>query len=435
METSRAKSVVEAQAAFGKGGAAEWGTFFCGNEARGAETALVWRADEKYLEREWENARAHREQPLAGVPYVLKDLFDVAGVPTRAGTVFLDEARGVPKQSGVLARALAEQGAVLVAKTQLDECAFGMEGVNAHTGPVEHPRLPGYAVGGSSAGSAWAVTTGWVPLAFGTDTGGSIRVPAAWSGIFGFRIQHEPFTDDGCVPLGPTFDTLGWLTREAEDLPQVLRALLPEMLDETPGRKLRGLDVTPLNEDIPVGVEAELVGPYTEMTRRLGAGRDAAALRELQESWGTALHAFEVLRGREVYAVHKPWLEKYGDRYGKIAKERILAGAKWTDDEAAQAAKDYILFYAALQKVFEEYDFLVAPATPVPTPKIGGLTIELRRSLLALNAAGSAARLPAASVPVVLPDGRSGGMQIIFPADRPVPLALALRMAAGDAGR
>ncbi|MGA2053013.1 MAG: amidase [Opitutales bacterium] len=432
MGTSRQQSVVKTHEAFVEGTSAKLGKVFSDQKASGVDAALVWRADETFLRREWAQAQARKERPLAGVPYALKDLFDVAGVPTRAGTEFLDEARGVPERSGALARALAEQGAVLTAKTQLDECAFGMEGVNAHTGPVEHPRLPGHAVGGSSAGSAWAVASGYVSLAFGTDTGGSIRVPASWSGLFGFRIRHEPFTKDGCVPLGPSYDTVGWFTPEAADLAYVLRALLPEAHKDTAGETLRGLDVSSLNENLPVPVEAALAEPYAEMMQKLGAVRDAAALGLLQETWGLAAGIFEVLRGREVFAVHRPWLEKFGDRYGKVAKERVMAGARWTDEDAAKATKDYARYYAALRKVFEEYDFLAIPATPVPTPKLGGLTPELRRSLITLNAAGSVARLPAAAVPVRLADGRSGGMQIIFPADRPVPLAEALRMAAGE---
>jgi len=430
MENDRQPTLADIHAAFqAKGAATEGGS--AGRELPGEKAALTWRADAARLRREWENARAKKEKPLAGVPYALKDLFDVAGVPTRGGGDFLGEARGVPESSGALARALEEQGAVLRAKTQLDEFAFGMEGV-ARSGPVEHPRLPGHAVGGSSAGSAWAVASGYAPLAFGTDTGGSIRVPASWSGLFGFRIRHEPYTWDGCVPLAASFDTVGWFTRNAEDLAYVLKALLPEKFSGKSRRPPRGVDASTLAQELPVGWDTALAEAHMEKVHRLGALYDRDALAALQPAWREAAGAFDVLRGREALAVHQPWLEKFGARYGKTAKERILAGARWTEDDAAEAKAASARLEAALAGVFAIYDYLVLPAAPVPTPRIGGLTPDLRRALLALNTPASLAGLPVATAPVFLPDGRSGGLQMIFSKERPVPLMAALAPLKGD---
>ena len=121
---------------------------------------------------------------LAGVPFVVKDLFDAAGWPTKAGSTFLEEERARPEGDGALVARLRAEGAVLAGKTQLHEFAYGITGENPHYGDVEHPRLPGRTSGGSSSGSAAAVAAGVVPLAFGTDTAGSIRVPAAFCGLF-----------------------------------------------------------------------------------------------------------------------------------------------------------------------------------------------------------------------------------------------------------
>lgn len=424
MENDPTPTLAEIHAAFRAKSATVEGNWD-GKELPGGKVALSWRADEARLRREWENAGARREKPLAGVPYALKDLFDVAGVPTRAGGDFLDEARGVPERSGALARALEAQGAVLLAKTQLDEFAFGMEGV-ARSGPVEHPRLPGHAVGGSSAGSAWAVASGYAPLAFGTDTGGSIRVPASWSGLYGFRIRYEPFTREGCVPLAPSFDTVGWFTKNAGDLAYVLEALLPEKFAGKPPRKPRGMDASTLAQGLPVAWDAALAEAHMEKVHRLGALYDRDALAALQPAWREAAGAFDVLRGREALAVHQPWLEKFGARYGKTAKERILAGARWTEDDAARSKAASGRLESALAGVFAIYDYLVLPAAPVPTPQMDALTPDLRRALLGLNAPASLAGLPVATAPVFLPDGRSGGMQIVFSADRPAPLGAVL---------
>jgi amidase/aspartyl-tRNA(Asn)/glutamyl-tRNA(Gln) amidotransferase subunit A len=392
----------------------------------GSKAAIVWRADAEFLRGERENARQHKGRPLAGVPYVVKDLFDVAGVPTRAGAAFLKHARGLPVRSGALVRALAAQGAILVAKTQLDEFAFGMEGMNPRTGPAVHPRLPGHTVGGSSAGSAWAVAAGAVPLAFGTDTAGSIRVPAAYCGLYGFRLRHPAFTDDGCVPLAPSFDAVGWFTRDAADLAYVLRALLPRRHADGVEKPLHGLDASALAGHGPFPYDAALAKACAKMTARLGAVKNPAALAQLEPAWREAPAAFDVLRGREAWAVHRHWFEHFADRYGAIARERILAGAFASAGAVVEAAAARDRLAAALKQIFAEYDFLVLPVTPVPTPTFAALTPDLRRALLALNAPASLEGLPVAAVPVMLPDGRSGGVQIVFPPDRPVPLEAVL---------
>jgi Asp-tRNA(Asn)/Glu-tRNA(Gln) amidotransferase A subunit family amidase len=276
------------------------------------------------------------------------------------------------------------------------------------------------------------VAAGYAPLAFGTDTGGSIRVPASWSGLFGFRIRHEPYTRDGCVPLAPSFDTVGWFARNAEDLAYVLEALLPERNAGKTRRKPRGMDASTLAQELPVGWDGALAEAHMEKVHRLGALYDRDALAALQPAWREAAGAFDVLRGREALAVHQPWLEKFGARYGKTAKERILAGARWTEDDAARAKAASARFEAALAGVFAIYDYAVLPAVPVPTPRMDGLTPDLRRALLALNAPASLAGLPVATAPVFLPDGRSGGLQMVFPKDRPVPLAAALAPLMGE---
>ena len=125
--------------------------------------------------------------PLHGVPYLLKDLFDARGMATLGGSSFLGEVRPVPSLDSRIVRDLAASGAVLAGKTHLFEFAWGLTGQNAHYGDCEHPRFPGRTSGGSSSGSAVAVAAGIVPLSIGTDTGGSIRVPASFCGIYGYR--------------------------------------------------------------------------------------------------------------------------------------------------------------------------------------------------------------------------------------------------------
>ncbi|HYD84675.1 MAG TPA: amidase, partial [Opitutus sp.] len=171
-------------------------------------------------------AAADRSAPLAGVPFFLKDLFDVVGEPTFAGSTFLPEVRPTPSRNSTLVDALARAGAVLAGKTHLHEFAYGITGENPHYGDCEHPRFPGRTTGGSSSGSAAVVAAGIVPFAIGTDTGGSVRVPAAFCGLYGFRLTPcDAFIADA-FPLASTFDSAGWFTANADDFLTTISALI-----------------------------------------------------------------------------------------------------------------------------------------------------------------------------------------------------------------
>jgi Asp-tRNA(Asn)/Glu-tRNA(Gln) amidotransferase A subunit family amidase len=162
--------------------------------------------------------------PLGGVPWVLKDLFDVAGMKTLASSRLLESLSSPAESDAAVVRDLKQAGTVLIGKTHLNEFAYGLDGVNSHFGTVPNPQVPGALAGGSSSGSAWAVASGLVPLAVGTDTGGSIRVPAAYCGLYGFRMVPEhPWSRKGAFPLAPRFDTAGWLTWHRRDLVEMLR--------------------------------------------------------------------------------------------------------------------------------------------------------------------------------------------------------------------
>ena len=163
-------------------------------------------------------ASARSDAPLARVPYFAKDLFDVAGVPTLAGSTFLPEARPTRASDGAFVQAMHATGAVLAGKAHMHEFAYGITGENPHYGDVDRPGFPGRTTGGSSSGSAALVAAGVAPLALGSDTGGSVRVPAAFCGVFGFRLMpRDPWLSDA-VALAPSYDTAGWFTANAADM-------------------------------------------------------------------------------------------------------------------------------------------------------------------------------------------------------------------------
>ncbi len=344
--------------------------------------------------------------PLSGLPCVIKDVFDVGGWPTRAGSSFLTEVRPIPTADGALVATLRAQGAVIAGKTHLHEFAYGLTGENAHSGDVEHPRFPGRTSGGSSSGSAAAVAAGIVPLAFGTDTAGSIRVPAAYCGLFGFRMtpQHPWIAD--AFPLAPSFDTAGWFTANATDLAHSLRALLGLRADDSP---LRGAWL-----DLP-GAEPEVASAQRAAAEPFAEPLISSLATRLREVFAEAPAAFAALRSPEAWAVHQSWAEPMKARYTPSVYERIVAGRSVTAAAQAAARDVSARLHAAFSAVWDRYDFLVLPATPCVAPTRNQLTPSMRDLILSFTTPVSLAALPSLSLPVLLSSGLSTGLQIVAP--------------------
>ena len=161
-------------------------------------------------------ARGRPGGPLSGVTLAVKDVIDVAGIPTGAGNpAFLDDAPPAPRHAAAVSR-LLDAGADVIGKAHTDEFAFSLSGTNAHYGTPRNPRAPGRVPGGSSSGSASAVASGIAEIALGTDTAGSIRVPASYCGVWGLRPTHGRVPLEGVLPLAPSFDTCGLLAATGE---------------------------------------------------------------------------------------------------------------------------------------------------------------------------------------------------------------------------
>ncbi len=369
-----------------------------------------------------------RGRPLARVPFLVKDLYDVAGWPTAASSSFLADEIGIPTATSPLVRRLHELGAVPVGKTHLNEFAYGLSGRNVHTGDCPHPRFPGRLPGGSSSGSAWAVGRGLVPLALGTDTGGSIRVPAAFCGLYGLRLTPNEWSQEGCLPLSPSFDTAGWFTAAAPDMQTLIRLLLAPgavaagdtSSPSTAASKSTARDdpMPPLHgillDALEIPTDPLLAGAYAEACRRLECELDPAVATEFVAVCDGLAHAYSVLQSREAFAVHQKWLDRYRDAYGPAVWERIDRGRHWSAEElgAAEIARARVQTFFNL--LFTRYDFAVLPAVPVTAPRGSDLTGDFRTRILTLTAPASMAALPVLTLPVFLEGGLSGGLQIIY---------------------
>ena len=168
--------------------------------------------------------KKNTDGPLMGVPYAVKDLFDVCGFPSRNSSVLPEFNACATKNSAIIER-MSQLGATCVAKTQMNEFAYGLTGENPHFGNCRHPLLKNCLSGGSSSGSAYLVAADYLPLSFGTDTGGSIRLPAAWCGVYGIRWAPGYFLK-GAFPLAPSFDTMGWFSASDKDMTHTLLSLI-----------------------------------------------------------------------------------------------------------------------------------------------------------------------------------------------------------------
>jgi len=368
-------------------------------------------AIESLLPLERLEARFHAARgagPLAGVPFFAKDLFDFAGTPTFAGSVFLPEVRPAPAAGGAFAHALAAAGAVFAGKTHLHEFAYGITGENPHYGDVDRPGFPGRTTGGSSSGSAAAVAAGLVPFALGSDTGGSVRVPAAFCGLFGLRLApHEPWIADA-FPLSPTCDTAGWFTRSAADLRVTLEALLPA------ARALGSSAPRGLYLELP-GLDADVAAACRTAAAAFGPASDATAAAALHAAFAPTLDAYHTIVAREAWRIHAAWAEHYRERYDPVVWPRLQRAHALTPAHHASADAALSAVRAAWRGYFDRYDYLLLPATPVGAPTKAECTPAMRTRLITLTAPASLGGLPVLTLPVPLPSGLTTGLQLVVP--------------------
>ncbi|MGZ0707532.1 amidase [Coraliomargarita sp. W4R53] len=364
--------------------------------------------------------------PLSGVPYAVKDLFDTVGHPTHASSVLPMLLDSRPAHDSEIVQHMQHLGASCVAKTQMNEFAYGLSGENPHYGDCPHPKIAGCLSGGSSSGSAHAVAAGYLPLAFGTDTGGSIRLPSAWCGIYGIRWVPHYFMQ-GALPLAPSFDTIGWFTRTPSEMATVIRAWFeleePPVASPAPtalpASPLRGAAFFP--EEL---VSAETHSAMLQFSEQLElcVDEDMSSLRALLEPCQLA---FNILQSREAYDFHSDWLGEYGSYYDPMVKDRILRGQAWTEAEIESAHETLTAVQDWFKNYFKTHDYLAMPICPGPSIPVAQATPKLREQTLQLTTPTSLAGLPALSVPVWIDSERSVGIQFIFKEAAPrVPLAL-----------
>lgn len=366
-------------------------------------------------------ARAHAraDSPLGAVPYFAKDLFDTAGWPTLAGSTFLPEARPAPAAESALVMAMAAAGAVLAGKSQMHEFAYGITGENPHYGDCDRPGFPGRTTGGSSSGSAALVGAGVVPLALGSDTGGSVRLPAAFCGLFGYRLTPRDAFIRDAVALAPSYDTAGWFTNNAADLLTVSTALGGF---DAPTREPRGGYL-----EMP-GLDPEVALACRQAALHFTSDLDAATRAALQAAFAPAVDTYNTIVAHDAWEVHRGWAERFRERYSAPVWQRLNRVHSLTPEQLAAAETNTALIRAQWRAYFALNDYLVLAASPTPALTKAECTLENRGRILTLTAPASIGGLPVVTIPVALRSGLTTGLQVIVKEPRSAVVPWVLRV-------
>ena len=350
--------------------------------------------------------------PLARLTFAAKDIFDVEGYVTGCGNPHWKATHGPAESNAWVVQRLVDAGATMAGKTITDELTRGIFGENMHYGTPINPRAPGRVPGGSSSGSASAVAGALVDFALGSDTGGSVRVPASFCGLYGLRPTHGRVPLDGMLLQAPSFDTIGWFARDAEIFARAGAIILPGGPSiGRPRRLVVAEDAFALvGPEVRQGLERAL-----EMVAPLFQGRTTERLSPSSlEEWSG--HQ-QILQSREAWESARDWIDAVNPTFSFEVSDRYAMARAVTDDQivAAQAGRDSVI--ARMNDVFAGDDTVVClPTTVGPAPLVGQRVSErhelrLRNSALT-SIAGNTGR-PQLSLPLVEVDGLPVGLSLL----------------------
>ena len=328
---------------------------------------------------------ARPESPATGTAVAIKDLLDTAGLATTYGSALF--VSHVPVQSAEAVLRIEASGYTVAGKTNLHEFAYGISSQNAHFGTVPNPGFPGRLAGGSSGGSAAAIAAGDVELALGTDSGGSIRIPAAWCGIVGFKPTFDLVPVDGCFPLAPSYDHVGPMASTVAGCVDLLRALAPGFEPQELGSLA----------ELRVGVAwLDEADPLVRARVEAAASRfpDARPL-----DFPLVEPAENALFMREVADVHRGLFPEHADDYGANVRGKVERCFEVTDDELETARRLRSEYRERCVELLEAVDLLLTPTVAFVPPPADADELEFRRRGIRLTYPFNALGWPALALP------------------------------------
>jgi amidase len=349
--------------------------------------------------------------PLSGLTFAAKDLFDVAFHPTGGGNPDWARTNPIPERHAWAVQTLLAAGADLIGKTITDEVSLGILGENPFYGTVVNPRAPGHVPGGSSSGSAAAVAGGLCDTALGTDTGGSVRVPASFCGLYGIRPTHGRLDVTGMMTQAPSSDTTGWFARDAETFSRVSSVMLGEAIpEELPRRVLIATDAFAF---VDAETAAALQPPVARLGKLIGDAGEAVLAPPGLAAWHRAQ---TTLQPHEAWQTFAEWIEQANPRFQFSVARNLVIGSQIPAAEVAHAALVREEARGYLRQLLAPGTIICLPTTPFPAPRSGqplSATTALRSRIICLCAHGGLTGVPHVTIPGALVDGRPVGLSII----------------------
>jgi amidase len=352
--------------------------------------------------------------PLAGLRFGVKDLFHVSGYPTSMGQPILAAWLGCQTKTAPVVQKLLNAGATMAGKTVCDEFAFSMTGDNIHYGAPRNGAAPMRISGGSSSGSASAVSNGMVDFALGTDTGGSVRAPASHCGLVGLRPTHGRVSLSGGLPLAPSFDTCGWFARDIHVFARVGEVLLEGQDNFLPQRP-RLLLPTDLWSLVSSQAHDALVNPKKRVNDVLGADHP---VQVVLDNIDRMYWAFRYLQGKEAWESWGAFITQYAPTMGHAVAERMLWSSKVTDDQARSATQFRVRFTAHIEQLLGDDGVLLLPTMPdiAPLKSTSEEAIEdYRNRAIRMLCVSGLSGLPQISLPMAKRDGAPLGLSLLGP--------------------
>jgi amidase len=354
-----------------------------------------------------------KQGPLAGLTFGVKDIYDIAGVGTAFGNPDWLKSHAVPTKTAMVVERLLAAGASIVGKTQTDEIAFSINGINAHYGPTINPKAAGRLSGGSSSGSAAAVAGGLCDFALGGDTGGSVRLPSSFNGLYGLRTTHGRIAMTGDCVLAPSFDVAGWFARDLPLFAKVGDVLL------TGGRTWPEFNRVLVVEDAVAltdpGIKDALQPMQDRITRALGPARPVTLADEGLQSW---FETFRTIQFSEIWREHGDWIKQTKPRFGPGIAERIEVASKLDPAEITKAKTHRVDIMQRVKGLLEDNTILILPTVPGIAPLVDTSLAELenfRGRAMRLLCISSLTGLPQINLPGATFDGCPVGISLIGP--------------------
>ena len=349
---------------------------------------------------------------LKGLGLAVKDLFHIKGLPTAAGNPDWQATHDIPQATNTCVATMLNAGANFKGKTITDELAYSLHGQNKHYAPLVNPVAPAHIPGGSSSGSAVAVSAHLADIGLGTDTGGSIRVPASYQGLWGLRTTHGLLPCDNMVALAPSFDTIGWMTRDLDTLQKVAHTCIDNTKQSTIKVNPRFGIATPLFANTAhSSVCNKWLTELADNNRCVALTEEKLDLSKLQTA-----ATFRILQGSEIWQQHGEWIETVQPNIAKDIMLRLAWCKTITTQDVTLAKAQQKVVIDHINALFNDFDVLVIPTTPGVAPRCDADETTLandRNALLALTAIAGLAGLPQLHLPLFTLHNAPCGLSLV----------------------